>query len=100
LNFKLFPYGAITTDQQGYRSIEGDTKDGGRKEDCGDILQQVSAVKKAIDALSKEIVVTNICEFLPHKDVEKVSRMIERAIIYEYVSSRAPTRIHGRELLL
>ena len=50
------------------------------KRDCGDVLQQVSAVKKAIDALSKEIVVSNICEFLPHKDVEKVSRMIERAI--------------------
>ena len=50
------------------------------KRDCGDVLQQVSAVKKAIDAISKEIVVSNICEFLPHKDVEKVSRMIERAI--------------------
>lgn len=50
------------------------------KRECGDVLQQVSAVKKAIDGLSKEIVVSNICEFLPHKDVERVSRMIERAI--------------------
>jgi DNA-binding FrmR family transcriptional regulator len=50
------------------------------KRDCGDVLQQVSAVKKAIDGLSKEIVVSNICEFLPHKDVKRVSEMIERAI--------------------
>lgn len=50
------------------------------KRDCKDVLQQVSAVKKAIDGLSKEIVVSNICEFLPHKDVSKVSEMIERAI--------------------
>ena len=50
------------------------------KRDCTDVLQQVSAVKKAIDALSKEIVVNNICEFLPHNDVERVSKMIERAI--------------------
>lgn len=50
------------------------------KRDCGDVLQQVSAVKKAIDALSKEIVVSSMCEFLPSKDVERVSRMIERAI--------------------
>ncbi len=50
------------------------------KRECGDILQQISAVKKAIDSLSKEIVVSNICEYLPHRDVDKVSRMIERAI--------------------
>lgn len=50
------------------------------KRECGDVLQQVSAVKKAIDGLSKEIVVSNICEFLPHKDVSRVSEMIERAI--------------------
>jgi len=50
------------------------------KRDCSDVLQQVSAVKKAIDGLSKEIVVGSICEFLPQKDMEKVSRMIERAI--------------------
>ena len=49
------------------------------KRECGDILQQVSAVKKAIDSLSKEIVVSNICEYLPHKDIDKVSQMIERA---------------------
>ena len=50
------------------------------KRDCSDVLQQVSAIKKAIDGLSKEIVVTNMCQFLPEKDVSRVERMIERAI--------------------
>ena len=51
-----------------------------QKRECGEVLQQVAAVKKAIDSLSKEIVVSNICEFLPHKEVDRVSKMIERAI--------------------
>ncbi len=50
------------------------------KRECGDVLQQVSAIKKAIDGLSKEIVVSNMCEFLPEKDVTRVERMIKRAI--------------------
>lgn len=50
------------------------------KRECGDVLQQISAIKKAIDGLSKEIVVSDICEFLPEKDVLKVEKMIERAI--------------------
>lgn len=50
------------------------------KRDCSEILQQMSAVKKAIDGLSKEIVVSNICEFLPQENISKVGRMIERAI--------------------
>lgn len=50
------------------------------KRDCSDVLQQVSAIKKAIDGLSKEIVVSNMCQFLPEKDISKVERMIERAI--------------------
>ncbi|PIY72600.1 hypothetical protein COY87_00070 [Candidatus Roizmanbacteria bacterium CG_4_10_14_0_8_um_filter_33_9] len=50
------------------------------KRDCSEILQQISAVKKAIDGLSKEIVVSNICEFLPQENISKVGQMIERAI--------------------
>lgn len=50
------------------------------KRDCSEILQQMSAVKKAIDGLSKEIVVSNICEFLPQENISKVGQMIERAI--------------------
>lgn len=55
------------------RMAEGDR-------DCGDILQQISAVKKAIDGLSKEIVVSNVCKFVPKADSKKVERMVERAI--------------------
>jgi len=50
------------------------------KRECSDVLQQISAVKKAIDGLSKEIVVSNICSYIPNKDAEKIGRMIERAI--------------------
>jgi DNA-binding FrmR family transcriptional regulator len=50
------------------------------KRECNDILQQISAVKKAIDGLSKEIVVADMYEFLPEKDITKVEKMIERAI--------------------
>lgn len=50
------------------------------KRDCSEVLQQVSAIKKAIDGLSKEIVVSNMCQFLPEKDLERVEKMIERAI--------------------
>lgn len=50
------------------------------KRDCSEVLQQVSAVKKAIDGLSKEIVVSDMCEFLPEKDVTRVEKMIKRAI--------------------
>jgi len=50
------------------------------KRECSEILQQMSAVKKAIDGLSKEIVVSNICEFLPQENISKVGQMIERAI--------------------
>ncbi len=51
-----------------------------QKRDCTEILQQVAAVKKAIDGLSKEIVVSNICQFLPQENITKVGQMIERAI--------------------
>lgn len=48
--------------------------------DCIEILQQISAVKKAIDGLSKEIVVENLDNYVPQESVKKVSKMIERAI--------------------
>lgn len=52
----------------------------GQKRDCSDVLQQVSAVKKAIDGLSKEIVVSDICRFIPKEETRKVEQMLERAI--------------------
>ncbi|NTU73292.1 metal-sensitive transcriptional regulator [Candidatus Roizmanbacteria bacterium] len=48
--------------------------------ECTQVLQQISAIKKAIDGLSKEIVVSDICKYVPGKDAEKVSELIERAI--------------------
>jgi DNA-binding FrmR family transcriptional regulator len=50
------------------------------KRDCGEVLQQISAIKKAIDGLSKEIVISDICRLLPKEDTRKVEQMLERAI--------------------
>ena len=51
-----------------------------QKRDCSEILQQVSAVKKAIDSLSKEIVISDICKLLPKERSEKLEKMMERMI--------------------
>ena len=50
------------------------------KRECSDVLQQISAVKKAIDGLSKEIVVSDICRLIPNEDADKIGKMVERAI--------------------
>jgi len=50
------------------------------KRECSDVLQQISAVKKAIDGLSKKIVVSDICKLIPNEDSTKIGRMVERAI--------------------
>ncbi|MEK7597798.1 MAG: metal-sensitive transcriptional regulator [Patescibacteria group bacterium] len=52
----------------------------GNKRECSDVLQQISAVKKAIDGLSKEIVISNICKLIPNEDSAKIEKMVERAI--------------------
>lgn len=48
--------------------------------DCVEVLQQVAAVKKAIDGLSKEIVVSDLCQLAPKKKREQMKRVIERVI--------------------
>ncbi len=48
--------------------------------DCSDVLQQISAVKKAIDGLSKEVVISDICRLIPKEDTKKIEKMVERAI--------------------
>ena len=48
--------------------------------ECAEVLQQISAVKKAIDGLSKEILMADICRLMPKEDTKKVERMVERAI--------------------
>ncbi len=46
------------------------------KRDCNDILQQISAVKKAIDGLSKEIAVNDIYKYVAKADTKVVEKMI------------------------
>ncbi|MCL4363995.1 metal-sensitive transcriptional regulator [Patescibacteria group bacterium] len=50
------------------------------KRDCSEVLQQISAVKKAIDGLSKEIVISDICRIIPQDKTKQVEQMVERAI--------------------
>ena len=50
------------------------------KRDCSEVLQQISAVKKAIDGLSKEMVISDICHLIPDSDTRKIGQMVERAI--------------------
>jgi len=60
--------------------LKGIEKMVGQKRECHEILQQISAVKKAIDGLSKEIVVSDICRLMSDADTKRVSQMVERAI--------------------
>ncbi len=46
------------------------------KRDCREILQQVSAVKKAIDGLSKELVIEQMGGFVPKDKEKEFERMI------------------------
>lgn len=48
--------------------------------DCTEILQQISAVKKAIDGLTKEILVSQVCQIVPKEKEKEVEKMMERAI--------------------
>ncbi len=50
------------------------------KRDCSEVLQQVSAVKKAIDGLSKELVVEDMCRLLPKESTAKVERVVQRVL--------------------
>ena len=55
------------------RMVEG-------KRECNEILQQISAIKKAIDGLSKEIVVSDFCRLMPKNKTKQVEQMVERVI--------------------
>lgn len=50
------------------------------KRDCQEILQQISAIKKAIDGLSKEIAVTSINEYASSNESQKIAQVIERVV--------------------
>ena len=51
-----------------------------KKRDCNEILQQISAVKKAIDSLSKEIATSTMQRYIAKKDTQKVDQILERII--------------------
>lgn len=48
--------------------------------DCSEILQQVSAVKKAIDSLSKEIIFYYIDKSFEEKNTKELKGMIKQSI--------------------
>lgn len=50
------------------------------KRDCHEVLQQISAAKKAIDGLAEEIVISDICKLMPNEDTDRIGKMVERAI--------------------
>lgn len=60
--------------------LKGIEKMVANKRDCAAVLQQVSAIKKAIDGLSKEIVVSGISSYVAPGELKKVEEMLERAI--------------------
>lgn len=51
-----------------------------KRRDCNEILQQITAVKKAIDSVSKEIATTTVQRYVAKKDAQKVDRIMERII--------------------
>lgn len=48
--------------------------------DCSEVLQQLTAIKKAVDGLSKEILVSDICKYVGEEHSKKVEKMVERVI--------------------
>ncbi len=60
--------------------LHGIEKMVGASRNCTEILQQVSAIKKAIDSLSKEIVVSDFCRLMPKSKTKQVEQMVERVI--------------------
>jgi DNA-binding FrmR family transcriptional regulator len=47
---------------------------------CRETLQQISAVKKAIDSLTLELIAKEIDQHVPDKEAREINRVIEQAI--------------------
>jgi len=80
---KLNPYLLMEMAQRINRivgQLKGIEKMAINKRNCSEILQQISAVKKAIDSLSKEIVISDICRYVTKNKMQEVQQMVERAI--------------------
>ena len=52
----------------------------GIQRECSEVLQQLTAVKKAIDGLSREIVLSDINRYVAKNEVGRVAKMLEQAI--------------------
>ncbi len=50
------------------------------KRDCHEVLQQISAVKKAIDGLAKELVVEDMCKYMAKDESVKIRKVIDRVM--------------------
>ncbi len=48
--------------------------------DTSEILQQISAIKKAIDGMSKELVVTDMCKNMSEPERKKVTKVVDRVL--------------------
>ena len=48
--------------------------------DCNDIIQQVSAVKRAIDGLTEEVLVNDLLPYIPPIRQKVIAEMIHRSI--------------------
>lgn len=60
--------------------LHGIEKMAKEKRSVDEILQQISAIKKAIDGLTKELVISDIAGFIPDEKLKEVEKMVERAI--------------------
>ncbi|MFO0703393.1 MAG: metal-sensitive transcriptional regulator [Patescibacteria group bacterium] len=50
------------------------------RRDCNEIVQQVSAVKKAIDSLTEEVLIQDVLPYIPPIRQKAIQEMIHRAI--------------------
>lgn len=64
----------ISGQLRGIQKMVEDQRDG------VEILQQISAVKKAINGLTKEIVLLSLAEEVPEEKRKKLAQLFERAI--------------------
>ncbi len=60
--------------------LKGIEKMAQNKRSVDEILQQISAIKKAIDGLTKELVVSDIKDYIPAEKIKDIEKMVERAI--------------------
>ncbi len=48
--------------------------------DCEEILLQIGAVKRAIDGLTKVVLSSSLCRFVPEERQSEVEKVISRAV--------------------